>query len=538
MRKKLSVFLCILILLSLSLQVSALSTEPEKSVMDDTAQYLFKTVPEPQVGSTGGEWTVLGLARSDADIPSEYYENYYHNVEKYVKECGGKLNDKKYTEYSRVILALTAIGKNPGDVAGYNLLMPLGDYEKTVWQGVNGSIWALIALDSGGYQIPENPEARVQASREMYVNHILENQTSEGGWGLSGSQADPDITAMALQALSRYQDKPAVKSAIEKALTYMSENQNPEGGFSSWGTENSESSAQMIVALCELGIPLDDTRFVKNGNTILDNMLSFYVKDKGFRHTSDDTAGSNLMASEQCFYSLAAAERAAEGRNSLYSMSDAVNISGDVSGNERPAGRNPDVKKMSVVSPGKTFEDIGSDENRKEIEELASRQIINGKTEYSYEPESTMTRAEFAAIVTRGLGLPLKSSPVFSDVTGADWFYDYVNTAFSYGIVKGVSETCFNPYGTITREEAAVMTARAAKLCGLDTGMDALQARDILSGFTDYVKVSDWAVLSMAFCYDSGIIPDDEMEIMPAKAASRSEIALMLYNTLNSAELL
>ena len=219
-------------------------------------------------------------------------------------------------------------------------------------------------------------------------------------------------------------------------------------------------------------------------------------------------------------------------------MSDAVNISEDVSGNERPAGRNPDVKKMSVVSPGKTFEDIVSDENRKEIEELASRQIINGKTEYSYEPGATMTRAEYAAIVTRGLGLPLKSSPVFSDVTGDDWFYYYANTASSYGIVKGVSETCFNPYGTLTREEAAVMTARAAKLCGLDTGMDALQARDILSGFTDYVKVSDWALLSMAFCYDRGIIPDDEMEIMPAKAASRSEIALMLYNTLNSAELL
>ncbi|MEG2584500.1 MAG: hypothetical protein RSA27_08340, partial [Oscillospiraceae bacterium] len=135
-------------------------------------------VKNPQVGSIGGEWAIIGLARSGASVSDEYYQKYYENVEKTVKACGGVLDEKKYTEYSRVALALTAIGKDPKNVAGFNLLKPLGDYDKTVWQGINGAIWALIALDSGEYDIPQNTEAKVQATREMYVKYILDNQLS------------------------------------------------------------------------------------------------------------------------------------------------------------------------------------------------------------------------------------------------------------------------------------------------------------------------------------------------------------------------
>lgn len=101
------------------------------------------------MGSIGGEWAVLGLARSGYAVPEEYYQNYYQTVEEYVKACGGVLHETKYTEYSRVIIVLTAIGKDPTNVAGYNLLTALGDYDKTIWQGTNGPIWALIALDRG-----------------------------------------------------------------------------------------------------------------------------------------------------------------------------------------------------------------------------------------------------------------------------------------------------------------------------------------------------------------------------------------------------
>jgi len=535
MKKFISILLSFTILFSLSSAAFAYDTNKVNVTLESVGNYLYETVKEPIVGSIGGEWSVLGLARSNMDIPDEYFENYYQTVTKYVKDCGGVLHNKKYTEYSRVIVALTSIGKNPKDVAGYNLLAPLGDYEKTIWQGVNGAIWALIALDSGNYDMPFEPDAKVQATREMYINHILEKQTSDGGWALSGDVADPDVTGMALQALSKYQDNDKVKTATEKALNCLSNMQKENGGFSSYEVETSESSVQVLVALCELGIPVDDTRFMKNGKSVLDNLFSFYDNRKGFKHIHGDS--TNLMATEQCFYALVALKRANEGRNTLYDMSDAkkVNVSSDAVG---LAGKNADVKKMSITNPGKTFADIARHKDKIAIETLASRGIINGKTESGFEPESTMTRAEFATIIARGLGLPQKSNAIFKDVKSSDWYYTYVSTAYYYGIIKGVSENEFNPNGTITREEAAVMVTRAAKLCGMDREMDALSIRDSLAQFFDYVKASSWAQSSLAFCYNEKILDDSVMDIKPKESVTRAEIASMLYNMLLSANLL
>ena len=537
MKKFIAIILSLIMILSLSPFVYAENNCDIDSVISDTANYLYKTVSEPQVGSIGGEWLILGLARRGEGIPKEYFENYYQVVEKYVKDHNGILHNKKYTEYSRVIVALSSIGKNPTDVAGYNLLTPLADFEKTVWQGINGAIWALIALDSGNYDIPSNPDAKIQATREMYVNHILEKQTADGGWALTGDVADPDVTGMALQALSKYQDNDKVKSATEKALSCLSNMQNENGGFSSYDTENSESNVQVIVALCELGIPFNDARFVKNGNTVLDELMSYYNKGNGFNHTSDGS-GANLMATEQAFYGLVAVKRMTEGKNSLYRMNDAISITNN---NETVVGlknKNADVQKMNVIHPDKIFTDIIGHKDRTAIETLASRGIINGKTENSFEPNSTMTRAEFATIIARGLGLPQKNSANFKDVTANDWFYNYVGTAYTYGIIKGVSENEFNPNGTVTREEAAVMVTRAAKLCGMDTEVETTAIRDVLAQFFDYVLGSDWSQSSLAFCYNEKILNDSVMDIKPRETVMRAEIASMLYNMLFAANLL
>ena len=535
MKRFTGVFLNLIIIFSLSSIAFAYDADKVNVTLKSVGNYLYETVKEPIVSPVGGEWAVLGLSRSDMDISDAYFENYYQRVTRYVKDCDGVLHDRKYTEYSRVIIALTAIGKNPADVAGYNLLTPLGDYEKTVWQGINGAIWALIALDSGNYDVPTNTGAKVQATREMYINHIIENQTSDGGWTLSGNIADADVTGMALQALSRYQDNDKVKSATEKALDCLSRMQKENGGFDSFETENSESSVHVLVALCELGISAYDTRFVKNGKSVLDNLFEFYDSGKGFKHIHEDT--TNLMATEQCFCALVALKRAGEGKNSFYDMSDAVQLNAGLAavGLE---GKNADVKKMNISNPGKTFTDIVGHKDKTAIETLASIGIINGKSENSFEPNNTMTRAEFATIIARGLGLPQKSNAIFKDVTADDWFYNYVCTAYSYGIIKGVSENEFNPNGTITREEAAVMVTRAAKLCGMDTEMDALAVRDSLAQFFDYVKASDWSQSSFAFCYNKKILDDSVMEIKPSETVTRAEIASMLYNMLSLAKLL
>lgn len=524
----------------------AMEQDALDSAVQNLAEYLYQTVPAPQVGSTGGEWTVLGLARSGYAVPEEYYQNYYHAVEEYVKECGGVLHDKKYTEYSRVVVALTAIGKNPAEVAGYSLLTPLGDYDKIIWQGLNGPIWALIALDSGNYEMPQNPDAATQATREMYINRILECQLADGGWSLHGTAleggvSDPDITGMALAALANYQEQAEVKQATERALACMSAQQNEDGGFTGGDTESFESSVQMLIALTELGIPLEDTRFVKNGNTLLDYVMTYDAEGKGFKHMLTESS-ANQMATEQGFCALVAAKRALEGKNSLYRMADRLTVSEPDGGTEQTAGlpgKHADVQVMGVTNPGKTFADVQGHQNQTAVETLAARGIINGKSDDAFAPDETMTRAEFAAIIVRGLGLSTqKTEHVFADVAENDWFCDYVHAAYAYGVVNGVSETEFAPNGTITREEAAVMVARTAKLCGMQTEMETAAARDVLAGFTDYIKAADWSRSALAFCYQENILSDEDIEILPQQPITRAEIAQMLLNLLDSAKLL
>lgn len=290
------------------------------SKISTTSAVILKTVSKPEVSSLGGEWVILGLSRGEIKVPEKYYENYYKNVESAVKSKKGVLHDKKYTEYSRLILALTAIGKDPSDVSGYNLLEKLADFEKVTLQGINGPVFALLALDSGAYEMPFNKSAKTNATRELYLDYILKKQLSDGGFALSGNTADPDITAMALQALAKYQERKDVKMATQKALSCLSKIQKSDGGFESWGSVNLESSTQVLTALCELGISDKDRRFIKNGKTVADNVLSYYTKN-GFLHVRNGK-GNTLMATEQAFYSLVGLQRVLDSKTSLYRMNE------------------------------------------------------------------------------------------------------------------------------------------------------------------------------------------------------------------------
>ena len=538
-----SLLLALVLVIGLCVPAMAVSKENLSTAVTKSAEYMLNAVKAPQVGSIGGEWAVIGLARSGYDVPQNYWDNYYAAVEDYVKSCGGVLHKKKYTEYSRVVVALTAIGADPTDIAGYNLLTALGDFDKTIWQGINGPIWALIALDGGNYDMPVNTKAKTQATRQMYIDEILSRQLNDGGWNLSdkggNGQVDPDITGMALQALAKYQEQSAVKTATDKALTCLSKMQDSDGGYASWETSNSESVVQVIVALCELGIDLNDSRFVKNGHTLLDNLFSYRKADGSFSHTSNGS-GSDQMASEQGFYGIVAALRAAEGKDSLYRMSD---CSIRVSGNEGVdtvglPGKHADVQKVSLTVPGTTFADISNHENKTAIEELAARGIITGYNATSFGPNDTMTRAQFATIVVRGLGLPLITTNNFSDVKAGSWYASYVGTAYKYGIVNGRTATTFDPEGTITRQEAAAMVARAAKLCGMDTELETYEILNVLAQFGDYMSIGEWARESMAFCYGEDILDQSDWNVEPNRAILRCEIAQMLYNMLVKAKLM
>lgn len=299
------------------------------------------TLGTPTVNSTGGEWMVIGLARSGRTVPAGYYDN----VVEYVKakaDANERLHPTKVTDNARVILALTAIGKDVTNVGGHNLLKGLDSMAYVQAQDINGPIFTLIALDSHNYPTMGD------VTREKLIQVILDAQLNDGGWDLSADKADPDMTAMAIQALAPYyKTNETVKAAVDKALEALSALQRTDGGFDSWGTVNSESCAQVIVALTALGIdPTADSRFVKNGHTVLDALAGFYVTGGGFRHTAGGER--NDMATEQGYYALAAYYRFANTQTRLYDMSDVTIQTG---GSNTPATGDTGVLVWVIALP-------------------------------------------------------------------------------------------------------------------------------------------------------------------------------------------
>lgn len=290
-------------------------------ILADTAAYLSASVLNPGVSSIGGEWAVIGLARNGS-LPADWAASYYTNLMRTLRDAGGTLHRVKYSEYSRVVLALSSLGFDPTDVAGYDVLSPLGDFDQVCWQGVNGPIWALIALDSRGYDVPAAPEGKRQTTRGALIDAILESEIAGGGWALSGSVPDADLTAMALTSLAPYRASRAdVASAIERGLSVLSSLQGEDGGFGDAGSATSESCAQVVVALSALGIdPASDARFAKEGGSVLDALCAFAAPGGGFKHVADGEV--NGMATEQGFYALVAYERLLSGKTSLFDMSD------------------------------------------------------------------------------------------------------------------------------------------------------------------------------------------------------------------------
>lgn len=300
MKKILSFILCIVLALGMigcggtdSVQSS------DESSLEHTASWLVETSGEPSFGSIGGDWLVFALERNDM-LPDDWGEKYYSSLVKELQSCGGVLSDKQYTEYSRPVLTLAALDKNPRDIEGFDILAPLGDFDMTNFVGVIGTSYALLALDAGAYEVPQCPEGAYQASRDEYVAHILECEAAGGGWGFASNNATADTSAMVLQALAKYQSDENVKAAIDRAITWLSQQQDDKAGFD----DSCETVAQAIIAFVELGISLDDERFVKNGRGLDDRLMDFALDNGAFSHV--EGGPENQMATEQAFLALTA----------------------------------------------------------------------------------------------------------------------------------------------------------------------------------------------------------------------------------------
>ena len=327
------------------------------SVLNATLAMQATTVAEPSFGTNYGEWTVFGLARGGYYAnDSQYFADYYDRIVEYVNttaaevDKSGALDSNKSTDNSRLIMALAAIGKDATSVGNWDLVEAYSA-NGINWirkQGMNGTIWTLIALDCGGYETSD------PTIRQQCVDAIVSAQHNDGGWSLVTAKAQPsnvDITGMTLTALYPYRDQPAVAEAYETAFNWLSESQLDNGGFPYGQGETSESCVWAIVACTTWGInPDTDPRFIKNGNSAIDNLLTYYLEDQAmFEHGRG--AGANAMATDQATYGLVAYDRLVKGKTALYDYSDVTAGPSAPSGDEMVAT----LGLPTEINPGAAF---------------------------------------------------------------------------------------------------------------------------------------------------------------------------------------
>ncbi len=188
-------------------------------------------------------------------------------------------------------------------------------------------------------------DVEVVTTREKLISFIIQKEIVGGGFALSGSTPDPDVTAMAIQALAPYKNRSEVQGAIERAVAVLDRIQLDNGGYKSWGSENVQSSAQVLVALSTIGIDAaTDERFIaEDGSSILSNILTYYTTDGGFAHPK--VGSTNSMATVQSTYALAAYERFINNQKSLYDMSDVTLKTTE------PKPTEPEVTEKKPIEP-------------------------------------------------------------------------------------------------------------------------------------------------------------------------------------------
>lgn len=301
-------------------------------VYADTKKYIQNNVPAPVVVSDRGEWAVLGLARAGVELSDAYIQAYYGKVVAYVQKnmgADGVLLDPEshnptVTDNERIILALTAIGKDPTNVGDKNLLTALQNKDimqvtNTSDTDINGLVFGLLALNSGNY------------TQDSYwlVQAILTQQNADGSWSASADtkpDGDVDMTAMALQALAPYYNEggdTTVNAAVDKALQWLS------AKYKGTGYTSAESCAQVVVALSALQLNANsDSSFVKTVDgaptSVLGDLLRYYLGEgQGFKHAASGKT-ADQKATEQALYAMAAYERYCRRTKALYDMTDAV----------------------------------------------------------------------------------------------------------------------------------------------------------------------------------------------------------------------
>lgn len=339
------------------------------------------------------EWEAVALAQAGKEIPSEFTDVFFENIE---NQITGPLENKrvKITDIERLALGAMALGLDPRDINRLNLIELIynspervGGFDTMTFQGNNGLIFALIALDAGGFSVPDD----AKWTREKLIAELLRTQNDDGSWALNEAFSVPsvDITGMALIALSTYKDQPAVRAALDRAVEWLSSVQTDSGGFDGGdyvGGITSEAASQVIIGLSAYGIDAAGEKFTKNGKNLIAHLLEFQNEDGGFKHTFAYER-SDAMATEQALQALVAYDYFLKGKGNLYRFGK-INKTGDDGETSGEAEEKPgkdetpgeaEEPPVNDETPGEAEETLGNDKTYGEDDESSGNDEISGK---------------------------------------------------------------------------------------------------------------------------------------------------------------
>lgn len=253
---------------------------------------------------SGTEWYVIALSK---------YGNYDFTVYKKAlvkylseNETGAASSRLKYA------LTLIAAGERNSPFISETLENSVGE------QGIMSLVFGLHILNNG-YKCEKYP-------LKTLTDELLSFQSADGGWSLTGRNGDVDVTAMTVQALApQYNGNAAVRTAIDKALAFLSACQNADGTYSSYGVKNPESISQVIIALSALGIDAEkDGRFIKNSNTLFNAIELFRSDDGAYSHR--EGSGVNATATVQVFCAAVAYKNMEKSDSPFYIFNRRSNV--------------------------------------------------------------------------------------------------------------------------------------------------------------------------------------------------------------------
>jgi hypothetical protein len=501
---------------------SSLTREELYKAAQKTIEYYHKTYKSEKYEGIM-DWPALGLFGFGEDVSGPKWTVDGKNAAYFREEeakNGVGLSKTKNTDFQRTIIGICAAGKDPRNFAGMNLvqivkdtMLPNGHFADSVADNktgkpvgdnlINAHIFGVIALHCAGEPIP---------NRDKCVEWLEKQQHKDGGftWDVKYFDnpkdydyivSDVDMTAAALMAFAILGEDES-NSVVAKAIQFLHDEQLPNGGFHSWGTDNPESCAWAIQALTLLGQdPMGPEWTNTKGQNPVTSLLRFQNSDGSFVHVleEDDMIDvyENSMSTYEALYGMADAYNKKSAYDMLYEK-------------YRPEG---EKYLFKYYKPG--------DYAFKETADLVYDYIISGYTDGTFKPDNNVTRAEFTKMLNNGKGFrnearDYSGESKFNDVPEDHWAYGNIGVSAEKGYITGVTEDTFKPEDPITGEQLMIILIRAA---GLEEEADKLKTGG-----------GDWVEGYINLAKEKGLVYEN---FQPKEPVTRAQCAWSLYQFLN-----